>query len=77
MTTIAGYDRDRLIAALDKLHEEACLAGWPEAEEMAVALGWTDDSEWAEGTWIRSRLHEVLIGARSRPTSPPLWNERV
>jgi hypothetical protein len=73
--TIAGYDRDRLIAALDTLHEEACLAGDPAADEMAIALGWTDDDEWAEGVWIRRRLHEVLIGARSRSTSPAHRNE--
>jgi hypothetical protein len=58
------YDREALIAALDKLHEEGCVTSHPAAykaaQRVSVALGWEDPVEWPDGQWIRAALREVL-----------------
>jgi hypothetical protein len=53
-------DRDALIAAIDKLHEEGCVEGLPAAHRLSAALGWDNPDEWPEGPWIRARLDEAI-----------------
>jgi hypothetical protein len=53
-------DRDALIAAIDKLHEEGCVEGLPAAYRLSAALGWDNPDEWPEGPWIRDRLDEAI-----------------
>lgn len=55
------YDRDAVIEAIDKLHEDGDWNGWVQAENLARALGWTKtNAEGPDGRWLRARLNEVL-----------------
>jgi hypothetical protein len=51
-----------LVRAIDGLLERADLAGWPEAERVAEALGWRDPIEMPDGNWVRRRLLLLLTG---------------
>ena len=61
-------DRDRLIAAIDTLHERAWAEGTggdltahKAADALADALGWPGDhGTTPDGPWLRARLDEVL-----------------
>lgn len=58
-------DRERLIAAIDALHEYAFAHhAMRRADELTDALGWEPDGFFVRpgGDWIRSRLAEVLGG---------------
>lgn len=62
------FDRDRLIAAIDTLHERAWaegtggnLAAHQAADALADALGWDGDhGTTPDGPWLRARLAEVV-----------------
>jgi hypothetical protein len=61
-------DRDRLIAAIDEMHELTWARGESghgaarrTADELARALGWQgDDGTTPDGQWLREQLGEVL-----------------
>jgi hypothetical protein len=58
--------REKLVRAIDRLHEEATCGSGYMAEDaairLAVALGWTTDDPEQQpfGDWMRARLREVL-----------------
>lgn len=58
------YDREALIAAIDKMHDECYVASHPAAyaaaQKVSAALGWTDPVEWPDGQWIRAALRKVF-----------------
>ncbi|NUR09352.1 MAG: hypothetical protein HOV66_30595 [Streptomycetaceae bacterium] len=68
MTPAANVDRERLIAAIDELHEHAWCRGedgslqdHKAAPALAAALGWSGDhGTTPDGHWLRERLSEVL-----------------